>query len=197
MLRYDIINALLKKCQGTSYLEIGVQGRWKCYDKVTALHKIGVDPDPKAQADFVGTSDEFFKQNKEKFDVIFIDGLHEDWQFEKDILNSLKFISMDGYIVCHDCNPKLETEQQVPRISKRWNGNCWRAWVALKRKLANEMFVIDTDEGVGVICLNLMSKQLKSSSDKVKMIDLKYSDLEKNRKDWLGLITVEQFQEWL
>ena len=38
------------------------------------------------------TSDDFFKQNKKKYDCIFIDGLHTYKQVKNDILNSIKFM---------------------------------------------------------------------------------------------------------
>ena len=37
------------------------------------------------------TSDEFFKQNEDTYDVIFIDGLHTSDAVYRDINNSLKF----------------------------------------------------------------------------------------------------------
>ena len=52
------------------------------------------------------TSDDFFRDNKEKFDLIFIDGLHETNQVDRDIENSLKFINKGGTILLHDCLPK-------------------------------------------------------------------------------------------
>lgn len=194
MKRFDIINSLLKKRNGTSYLEIGVQGKHKCYDKVMAKTKVGVDPDPKAGADFVLTSDEFFAHldPKTRFDVIFIDGLHEDAQFQRDVLNALRFISLNGFIVMHDCNPQLEIEQVVPRISKRWNGDCWKAFVRLRFSLPYKTFTVDTDEGCGV-----MYYGDSDVTPNIQLDELTYQNLVKNRKDWLGLISVEEFQKWL
>ena len=39
------------------------------------------------------TSDEYFKKFKDKFDLIFIDGLHHYNQVEKDIYNSLEILN--------------------------------------------------------------------------------------------------------
>ena len=52
------------------------------------------------------TSDEFFKNNKEKFDLIFLDGLHTYHQTIKDINNSLRNLNSNGIIIIHDCLPK-------------------------------------------------------------------------------------------
>ena len=49
------------------------------------------------------TSDEFFKNNKLFFDLIFLDGLHIlHEQTMKDIDNSLNYLKKNGLIVIHD-----------------------------------------------------------------------------------------------
>ena len=55
---------------------------------------------------FLGTSDEFFNQNNEKFDVIFIDGLHHYDQCQADAINSLKCLNKNGFIFFHDFIPR-------------------------------------------------------------------------------------------
>lgn len=44
------------------------------------------------------TSDKFFK----KFNVIFIDGLHNYKQYQKDCLNSIRSLEDEGIIIVHD-----------------------------------------------------------------------------------------------
>ncbi|WP_440633031.1 class I SAM-dependent methyltransferase [Candidatus Pelagibacter sp. HIMB1485] len=51
---------------------------------------------------FRKTSDEFFLENKNIFDLIYIDGNHLFEFVKKDIENSLKFINVDGLIVLDD-----------------------------------------------------------------------------------------------
>ena len=51
------------------------------------------------------TSDEFFSQNKDIFDVIFIDGLHEYHQVYNDAINALKAIKKGHYVAFHDFLP--------------------------------------------------------------------------------------------
>ena len=48
------------------------------------------------------TSDNFFTQNKLKFDLIYIDGNHLFDFVKRDISNSLNFINQDGIIVLDD-----------------------------------------------------------------------------------------------
>ena len=45
------------------------------------------------------TSDEFFKNNKDQFDLIFIDGLHHYNQVKKDIINSVEVLKDGGIIL--------------------------------------------------------------------------------------------------
>ena len=52
------------------------------------------------------TSDDFFRINKNKFDVIFIDGLHEYQQAVNDIENSLGCLNENRVILLDDCLPR-------------------------------------------------------------------------------------------
>ena len=49
-----------------------------------------------------GTSDEFFKNNEQKFDIIYVDGWHEAPQVYKDINNSWDCLNVNGIIICDD-----------------------------------------------------------------------------------------------
>ena len=62
------------------------------------------------------TSDEFFSQNKETFDLIFIDGLHIHEQVLKDIDNSLNVLNENGVILLHDCLPAKIWHQTIHSI---------------------------------------------------------------------------------
>ena len=79
------------------------------------------------------TSDEFFKQNEKRFDLIFIDGLHEANQVFRDVKNSLNYLNENGVILLHDCNPSIEEHQTFPQSldhNKRhlniWLGDTWK-----------------------------------------------------------------------
>lgn len=202
MQRYDIINALIKKFNYKSYLEIGTQMRHACFDKIECKYKVCVDPDPKAKADHIETSDQFFASAKDtsvsfqkpKFDIIFVDGLHHWDQVIKDINNSLEFLSENGSIVVHDCNPKERIHQIVPRISKIWNGDVWIAWIKLRKERDDlDMFVVDSDYGCGVI---RRGEQLSPiyMDDK---LDLNFGNFQNNRKKWLNLISIDEFLNYL
>lgn len=150
MRRNEIINKLIKEKGYKTYLEIGVDNPNNCFNLIEAEKKIGVDPEKGGTIRC--TSDQFFERFDQKFDIIFIDGLHHDYQAEKDIENSLKSLNPGGTIVVHDLDPKSEIEQRVPREVGIWTGNVWRAWAKLRAtKRSLTMYAIDTDHGVGVI----------------------------------------------
>jgi hypothetical protein len=54
------------------------------------------------------------------------------------------------------------------------------------------MFVVDTDSGCGVIYKSPQEKLLD-----LKGMDLTYQNLEKNRQEWLHLISSKKFKSFL
>ena len=124
--RKYIIQDIINLKNYSKYLEIG------CFDDelfsvIKIAHKTGVDPVSGGTIRL--TSDQFFLQNKEYFDCIFIDGLHTYDQVKKDIRNSLKFLNENGIILLHDCLPNNFYEQATPRCQWTWNGDVWKAIV--------------------------------------------------------------------
>ena len=95
------------------------------------------------------TSDDFFKNNKEKFDVIFIDGLHEYEQCQKDALNAINNINKNGVILFHDFIPIDWEIENVPRFTEGWSGDVWKVAYELSNskncilKLLNVTLVLD------------------------------------------------------
>lgn len=99
----------LTNCQ--KYLEIGVEKGENIHLVRDYVKKcVGVDIvdqfDDKRGIDFYKmTSDDFFYQNKEKFDIIFIDGDHSIEQVIKDFENALRILNPLGIILMHDTDP--------------------------------------------------------------------------------------------
>ena len=190
--RTSIINHLIKKYNLKSYLEIGVRDL-RNFEKINIKNKTGVDNNPvKSDRNVIKTdSDNFFLQNKENFDIIFIDGLHLEHQVDKDLKNSLNVLSKDGFIIMHDCNPPTEFHQrekyEVNGKFPSWNGTTWKSYVKLRMnndKLS--MCCVDCDWGVGII--------KKGSQQKYKTKQqLNYNLLEKQRSSMLNLISVSEF----
>ena len=84
--RWDLIQFLINKYDYKTYLEIGCD-KDQSFSKIEIPYKVGVDPI--SGGTIRKTSDDFFKTNKEKFDIIFIDGLHHYEQVIIDIDNAL------------------------------------------------------------------------------------------------------------
>lgn len=190
MKRTEIIQTLINKIGAKKYLEIGM-GPGLNFNSIECDYKICVDPTPTVPVTYQLTSDDFFKQNKEYFDIIFIDGLHWGDQVYKDILNSLDVLNDGGYIICHDMNPHSEIIQRYPQSipESEWTGDCWKSWVKLKSERKDlEMFVIDTDYGCGVIKIG--HQELINFPEK-----LDWETLNNDRKNLLNLISVEKFKK--
>lgn len=206
--RYDIINFLNEKLnRKTIYLEIGVRVLAHNFDKINAAKKYSVDPGVEREhnpVDFPVTSDLFFSQldkneilSKDiKFDIIFIDGLHLANQVEKDIDNALRYLSEDGFIVMHDCNPPTEFHAResftydLSPAKSQWNGTTWKAFFKTRKRLDVSSCCIDTDWGVGVL-----SKKINFG--KPSHIDndfFEYLILDENRKESLNLMSFEEFK---
>ena len=70
-----------------------------------------------------------------------------------------------------------------------WSGDCWKSIVKFRTETSEyNTFVIDTDFGVGFI--KKIDKRLKPLVINTK---LDYNSLVDNRKEWLNLISVDEF----
>jgi len=154
--RWQLINWFIREYGFKNYLEIGIDNPNNCHNKVTCPFKVGVDPNVGKTVPphfFRLTSDAFFSQNDQVFDVIFIDGLHLADQVLRDVDNALTVLSYGGVIILHDCRPysvAVAGESRVP--GKSWYGTVWKAWARLRATRDDlEMHVIADDCGLGVI----------------------------------------------
>jgi hypothetical protein len=113
--RSTVIQALLDLFNEPRYLEIGVY-RGATFRAVEATTKVAVDPEfafalpaPAPGTAFHEVTSEFYfgqlLQRGEKFDVIFLDGLHTFEQTLRDLTNSLLCLSDGGVVVIDDVCP--------------------------------------------------------------------------------------------
>ena len=131
----------------------------------------------------------FFLDNKNKFDLIFIDGLHHYKQVKKDITNSLKILNKGGVILMHDCMPRNYFYQAVPRSQYNWNGDTYKAFLEIRTKDDYDSYCCYADEGIGVI-LKRKNKN-KLNLDLKNFGKLNYNDYANNYKKYLNLIEYE------
>jgi hypothetical protein len=131
---YPVIEAIVNATRPKRYLEVGV---WdgKHLLTVDAPDRTGIDIlERPAGLDggaryFEGNShDVLTALSGEKFDMIFVDGLHHYKHCIKDILLSVDVLAPGGVIVVHDVFPLDSPDEvsAVPRVSGEWTGDVWK-----------------------------------------------------------------------
>jgi len=146
--RVQILQKIIDTKNYKSYLEIGTFKN-EVFDRIKCEKKIGVDP--VMQGTIRKTSDDFFLNNKDKFDIIFIDGLHEYHQVKKGIENSVNSLNKERIILIHDCLPLNYYAQAVPRCVYEWNGDVWKAFIEARTKENLDSFCFYADQGIVMI----------------------------------------------
>ena len=187
--RWDLIEYLINKYGYSDYLEIGCD-QDQLFSKIKIQNKVGVDP--RSGGNVRKTSDEFFKVNENKFDIVFIDGLHTYDQVKKDILNSINCLKENGIVLVPDCMPDSLGKQAVPRYRMIWNGDVWKAIVDLRQREDLEIFTCEMDQGIGII-----KKEKNTSILEIKKParNLKFKDYYANYKNFLRVISVEELKK--
>lgn len=201
----ELIQHLIRLRNLESYLEIGTFNRDHNFNKIKCMMKLCVDPDPNAKADYIGTSDKFFEEFKEKgfakntlpvkhifkFDLIFIDGLHHADQVKKDFENALSVLSDRGFIVMHDCNPPTEITTVVPRGNQReWCGDVYKFACTLLEYTGIGFKTVDFDYGCTVVWKDASRVEPESVGP------ITWKRFEREKGYLLQLYSVESFLEW-
>lgn len=171
--RIDVINYIIGRFNFKSYLEIGCQDN-VCFNAIVADHKVGVDP--VSGGTHRMTSDQFFDDMRQNYDVIFIDGDHSHMQVLRDIRNSLLVLNPGGAIVMHDCLPPDASHE-----STRLCGTAWRAFAQYRQNRWLDSAVADFDFGVGVLVA-------RDNSDIIKVppaSEMTYEMFTANREAWM------------
>jgi glycosyltransferase involved in cell wall biosynthesis len=123
-----------------TYLEIGVETGYT-FNNVHMQNKVGVDPLPHFESEHLvlKTSDDYFENldTNKKFDIVFIDGLHQSEQVAKDINNSIQFLNENGKVLLDDIIPlnydeqlkvplKHEVRNGILKTFVPWTGDVWK-----------------------------------------------------------------------
>jgi len=186
--RVTVVNYLIKKNNFRSYLEIGCDKDY-LFSKIIIKQKVGVDP--KNGGTVRMTSDAFFLRNKKTFDIIFIDGLHVYDQVKRDVLNSIKVLNKNGFILLHDCLPRKISEQRVPRIRNLWTGDVWKVIVDLRTYENLDTYTLIADMGIGIVLKRKNRNLLKLGIDFKK---LSFKEYYHNHKKFMNLISYSKFR---
>lgn len=181
--KIQLIQHLINFNRYKSYLEVGVKNR-RTFDNITCEQKVGIDPvliisseKEKGIDMFKQDSDTFFKENKNTFDIVLVDGLHLYEQAMKDVINSWNCLNLNGAIVIHDCLPKTAVMCSRKRVTREWTGDVWKVIVWFRKGYAKiPCSVINIDYGCGVII---------KTTDKKLTIPVGKAIYEKLDFDWL------------
>lgn len=166
--RTFLINKLIRDNNLRSYLEIGVSNPYSNFLKIKCARKVSVDPCQECEyfsqecirefkrfIDHQTTSDEFFANNKETFDIIFVDGDHSYRQSLADLNNALKVVRTGGFVVMHDACPPCFENTQLDNFKKGlpYNGDVWKTVLSAIRQSKGELEIktFPWDWGVAVI----------------------------------------------
>ena len=105
------------------------------------------------------------------------------------LVNSLNFLSNDGSIVMHDCNPTtFEMQRTDITVNGEWTGDVWKVIVEMKKTRTDlSICVVDTDYGCGII---KFGKQELIELDE----SIDYFQFEKNKNYLLNLIDTDKFK---
>jgi hypothetical protein len=147
--RHAFINLAINQFTNPNYLEIGVADN-DVFNSIPLPMKNKFGVDPLEGGNFRMTSDKFFSNNKIKFEVIYIDGLHQYEQCQNDIINSLKFLNDGGIIIIHDLLPKNYLEEHIPQKYYSWTGDVWKVAVELSESNNIDFRIINIDMGIGI-----------------------------------------------
>jgi hypothetical protein len=147
--RATVVKRLVSLRESPAYLEIGCAENL-LFDQVKADRKVGVDPARGGTHRM--TSDAFFAANEERFDVVFIDGLHHYEQVRRDVVNALAVVPAGGWIALHDLYPRDWVEEHAPQIAtSRWTGDPWKVAFELAVTPGVNFRLVAIDHGVGIV----------------------------------------------
>jgi len=166
------ITRVIRSKNNCKYLEIGCDKN-QTYDSIALNSEDKTGVDPAAGGNTRITSDKFFEANNNKFDVIFIDGLHEYFQCQKDIINSLSCLNSGGFILIHDMIPLDWRSEFVPRMQDTWNGDVWKTAYELSKSNNLEFSIVEADNGVGIIKNVLRNYEYSDLSNEIKNFKFK------------------------
>ncbi len=190
--RIAIINLVVSRYKDCAYLEIGCD-RDEVFHSIPCNNKTGVDPNRGGTLRL--TSDQFFSQNSDKFDVIFIDGLHTYGQVHKDVANSISALKPGGWVLLHDLLPNHWVEAHVPRIAMgSWTGDVWKVAFELAKTAGVEFKIVKADNGVGIFRVAGTAPSLSDLS--ATLDNAQFSYLHQNIGQ-LPLIEWRDAREWI
>jgi hypothetical protein len=223
MNRKKVIQTLMKGKKLSRYLEIGVF-TGHIFFMIKSRFKIAVDPcfqfNPLKKSGklflnpfnlfnkyFEKASDDFFGENapdifkNDLLEIALIDGMHEYIYALRDVENTLNYLTKNGIIVLHDCNPQKKEdavsfeEWKARNFKGTWNGDVWRTILNLQ-SLRDDLnvFTLDCDHGLGIITRGKAKNKLNYSLQQIEQFS--FEDFDANRESWINLKPADYFYEY-
>lgn len=154
----EVINQI-DGIENLTYLELGCQYNIN-FNLIECKKKLSVDIN--GQAMFTGTTDDFFKQNKDRYDITFIDANHDYEYALRDFNNAVDIT--DKWIIMHDMVP--------PSIEYTKSSRCSDSYKVLNYlRKSTDMEVYTCDFEYGLTFVKMPGKKIKPPKENA---DLSY-----------------------
>lgn len=202
MYHLEIINYLINKYNYKSYLEIGVYDG-NNFNGINCNNKESCDPcvcnvHVNCNLTYKMTSDEMFEQmpDDKKYDIIFIDGMHDQEYVDRDIINSMKHLNKNGIICLHDTVPPSKnaaTKYDTYKDDRgTWCGDVFKSIIKLHNSDIEYHTINNGDCGLTTIKYN---SDFNINLNNIKC-EYEYDDIffTEKGKELLHMITVEEFK---
>lgn len=147
------IVAVTMALQPRSYLELGLYtGETFLRVEQFVERAVGVDTQslftPSRGVVKISTTREFFKENRETFDLIFIDADHHFEAVREDLLSSLEILNPYGVILMHDTDPENSS-----LLDQGFCGDSFRIvdWIIEAREDLNVVTLPIAEAGLSIV----------------------------------------------
>jgi hypothetical protein len=206
----NVLRLFVQELRPLSYLEIGTNAGDSL--RLVGCRAIAVDAKFELQGDVVGTkpachlfqmpSDQFFDHHDptailgRRIDAAFVDGLHLCEYVLRDFANVERHCRQNSIIFMHDCVPleflicgRVHGQDSVdPERRGWWQGDVWRAILALKRRRPDLRITVLDAQPTGLACIT----NLDPASD---VLFANYSDIVDEMHSWkLEDIGLQEYQ---
>ncbi|MBE7169297.1 MAG: class I SAM-dependent methyltransferase [Williamsia sp.] len=189
--RTHLLNFLIQQRNARRYLEISMHADRESFAQIHCARKKKIE----ASGPHLSAATKFFNQTRDKFDVVFIDGVHTEEQVLLDARWAFACLAPNGIIVLHDCMPPdawHQREQDAYREGENWNGTAWKAALRIFNHTKYRCTLVDTDWGCGVIDTGQRQQRKKLRLPASLEYDMHYPWLLEYRKTWAAYL-----REWV
>lgn len=192
--RTKLLKFIIKNKKVLNYLEIGCDNNDN-FNQIDEYLELKVGVDPERGGNIRKTSDQFFIDNNDIFDLIFLDGLHTCKQTFKDFVNSLSFSKIGTFILFHDCLPINFSGQVVPREQLSWTGDIWKIFFLIHDYKINYK-IGRFDSGCGLVQVNEHLLEIKNTFDINKYDNLSFDYFYENYKK-LEICNIKEIHDFI